>query len=142
MPNAGEERNALQIVKTWQAAANAHDRERLLELSDPEIEIVGPRGVARGHEVLGAWLERAGLTARTKRGFVRGDTVVLAQHGVWRSVATGDLQGEADLATSFRVVGGRVTQISRYEKLEDAFGQTRLSEVNTYDASSSGLGAA
>lgn len=120
MPTAPE---VFAVAEAWQAAANAHDRGWLLELSDPEIEIVGPRGVARGHEVLGAWLERAGLTAQTKRGFVRGDTVVLAQHGVWRSVATGDFQGEAELATSL-------------------FGQTRLSEADAYDAPPSGLGAA
>lgn len=138
MPTAPE---VFAVAEARQAAANAHDRGRLLELSDPETEVIGPRGVANGHEVLAAWLERAGLTARTKCAFVRGDTVVLAQHGVWRSVATGDLQGEADLATSFRVVGGRVARISRYEKLEDAFGQTRLGEADAYDAPN-GLGAA
>ncbi len=138
MPTAPE---IFAVAEAWQAAANAQDRVRLLELSEPEIEIVGPRGVARGHEVLGAWLERAGLTTRTKRAFVRGGTVVLAQHGVWHSVDTGDLQGEADLATSFRVVGGRIAHISRHEKLEDAFGQTQLSESDVYDVPS-GLGAA
>lgn len=120
----------LETVQAWQDAANRGDVGRLLALSDPEIEIVGPRGSGYGRELLEAWLKRAGLTTQTKRTFVRDDTVVLAQHGVWHSVATGELQGEADLASSFRVTGGRVTRISRHEKLQEALEEARLTEAD------------
>ena len=120
---------SVETVQAWQDAANTHDKKRLLELSDPDIEIVGPRGSGYGHELLAAWLARAGLALETKRVFAQGDRVVLAQHGVWRS-PEGDVTGEADLASSFRVAAGRVTQFSRHGKLEEALAQAQLTETD------------
>ena len=122
--------NPATTVQAWQNAANTQDKRRLLELSDPNIEIVGPRGSGYGHELLEAWLERAGLVLETKRIFVQGDTVVLAQHGVWRSAETGEVTGEAALASSFKVSGGVVTQFSRHKKLEEALGQAQLTQAD------------
>ncbi|HJT76825.1 MAG TPA: nuclear transport factor 2 family protein, partial [Gemmataceae bacterium] len=81
--------NPLAVVRAWQEAANRQDAERLVELSTPDVEVVGPRGSGHGHQLLRDWLGRAGLTLETRRAFTRGDAVVLAQHGVWRSAATG-----------------------------------------------------
>lgn len=125
-----EKASSVKTVQAWQNAANNQVTERLLRLSDPNIEIVGPRGSGYGHELLRAWLARAGLTLETKRVFARGDTVVLAQHGVWRSPETGVVTGEADLASSFKVSRGVVTRFSRHEKLAEALIQGRLTEAD------------
>lgn len=118
---------AVAVVQEWQEAANHQDIERLLALSDPEIEIVGPRGAGYGHQLLRDWLGRAGLTLETRRVFGRGEVVVLAQHGVWRSVETGEFRGEADLASRFRVKGGgRVVQFARYDSLDEALSHAGL----------------
>jgi len=50
------------IVQAWQEAANAQDADRLVEVSDPHIEVVGPRGSGFGHQLLRDWIARAGLT--------------------------------------------------------------------------------
>ncbi len=34
---------SVQIAQAWQEAVNAQDKNKLLELSHPQIEIVGPR---------------------------------------------------------------------------------------------------
>jgi len=120
----------LAIVKAWQDAANSQDVDRLIDLSAAQIEIVGPRGVSYGHQVLRDWLGRAGLVVTTLRAFAQGDAVVLAQHGVWRSVDTGTIQGEADLASAFRVVGQAVTHVARYETLAEALAAVGLSEAD------------
>ncbi len=91
------------IVLAWQEAVNQKDAERLLALSDPNIEIVGPRGSANGHSILRDWLRRAGLSMESQRLYANGETVVVAGHGVWRSVETGDLIGEAEIASHFQV---------------------------------------
>ena len=122
--------NPAATVQAWQNAANTQDKNCLLELSDPNIEIVGPRGSGHGHELLEAWLARAGLSLETKRIFAQGDAVVLAQHGVWRSPETGEVTGEADLASSFRVAAGRVTQFSRFDRLSEALEQAQLTETD------------
>lgn len=108
------------IALAWQDAANRGDVDRLLELSAPEIEVVGPRGSGYGHQLLRDWLARAGLRLETIRVFADGNTVVVAQHGVWRSVDTGEVKGERSGASSFRVEGRRVARIERYDSLDAA----------------------
>src|SRR5260370_1033426 len=115
-------RDAMSTVRAWQEAANAQDVSRLLELSAPDIEVVGPRGSGFGHQLLRDWLARAGLTLTSLRAFARGDVVVVVeQRGTWRSLDTGEVTGEKTLASAF-VVRDReqVARYARYESLEDA----------------------
>ncbi|MFN8476069.1 MAG: nuclear transport factor 2 family protein [Anaerolineae bacterium] len=116
------------IVDAWLEAVNSQDINRLVALSDPNTEIVGPRGSGYGHQVLRDWLSRAGLTLRTTRVFARGHTVVVAQHAVWRSVETGEMQGEADIASRFVVDSQRVAQFARYDSLDSALAETGLDQ--------------
>lgn len=109
-----------EIAQAWQDAANDARIDDLLRLSDPNIEIVGPRGSGYGHQLLRDWLGRAGAQLTMLRAFTRDDVVVLAQHGVWRSVETGEVTGERDLASRYRIADGRVTQFERYETLDAA----------------------
>jgi hypothetical protein len=121
---------AIAIAQAWQDAANAADVERVVALSDPAIELIGPRGSGRGHQLLRDWLGRAGLHLTTLRAFARGNAVVLAQRGVWRSAETGDVTGERDLATRFRVNGRRVTQLARYDSLDAALKEAALTDAD------------
>src|SRR5919204_2961087 len=116
----------LAVVRAWQDAANRQDIDRVVELSEPDIEVVGPRGSGRGHPLLRDWLHRAGLSLETLRVFVRGNVIVLAQHGVWRSSETGAVVGEQDVASVFRVHSQRVVQLARYDRLDDALREAGL----------------
>ena len=115
----------LEVVQDWLRASNRQDIERLLALSDPNIELVGPRGSGFGQQLLLDWLRRAGLTLQTRRTFARGDAVVMAQHGVWRSPDTGTV-GEADVASRFRVSGGLVVQFARHDDITVALREAAL----------------
>jgi len=110
----------LTIVQAWQEAANAQNVERLLELSDPNIEVVGPRGSGFGHQLLQDWIARAGLSLKTLRAFVHEDTVVVEQHGVWHSLDTGEVTSEKTLASVFRVDDQHVMRFARYDSLNAA----------------------
>ena len=114
------------VVQAWQEAANSQDIERLLELSADNIEIVGPRGSGYGHQLLRDWLGRAGLTLETLRVFGRGEMLVIAQHGVWRSVETGQVTGERELTSSFQVENQRVVRFARHDDLETALEEAGL----------------
>jgi hypothetical protein len=118
------------IVLAWQEAVNQKDAQQLLALSDPNIEIVGPRGSAYGHEILEQWLERAGLSMAAYRCFANGNTVVVAQHGVWRNVETDEVMGEADIASRFRVKGEQITCYARYNSLTDALNAAHLTDAD------------
>jgi len=98
----------------------------LVELSAPDIEVVGPRGSGHGYQLLREWLARAGLHLSTLRAFARDNVVVVAQHGVWRSLETGEVTGSRDLASRFRVEGQRVVQFARYDDLDVALDEAGL----------------
>jgi hypothetical protein len=120
-------------ARAWQEAANSQDLAQLLARSAPDITLIGPRGAVQGHEALRAWLGRAGLTLTTRRLYARGDSVVAAQRGVWRDLATGELAGEADVATWFRVAGGQVTFLARYDQLAEALAAAGLTAADAWD---------
>lgn len=122
--------SASAVVQAWQDAANRQDVDQLVALSDANIELIGPRGSAYGHQILRDWLSRAGLQLETRRVFERGDVVVVAQHAVWRSVDTGKAMGEADIASRFRVENGRVVQFARYDNLNEALAEAGLVDAD------------
>ena len=114
------------LVQAWQDAANHQNSDRLVELSAPDIEVVGPRGSGHGYQLLRDWVGRAGLQLTTLRAFARDNVVVVAQRGVWRSVETGEVTGERDLASRFRIDGQRVGQFARYDNLDVALNEAGL----------------
>lgn len=107
------------IVQAWQDAVNHKDEARLLALSSDNIEVVGPRGSAYGHQVLKDWLQRSGMKLQSLRAFSREYQVVVAQHATWTTPA-GGADTEADMASHFVVRDGQVTQFTRYDSLDDA----------------------
>lgn len=120
----------VRIVHQWLAAVNAGDVDAALALTAPDVAIVGPRGAARGYEVLRGWMGHAGATFQTRETFAASDAVVVAQRGVWRDVETGEIRGEADVATRFRVTGGRVAELERYDELHAALQAAGLTEAD------------
>src|SRR3954465_14905917 len=121
-------RSSRDVVDSWIDAANRQDVETLLALSDPDIESVGPRASARGHQVLRDWLARAGAALQTRRTFARGSTVVLAQRVVWRAPGSGEVVGEADVASVFLVDGEQVVRYARHDELAVALKEAGLDE--------------
>lgn len=118
--------NPIEIVQTWQDAVNRRDIDTLIAVSDPRIELIGPRGSGFGHQLLRDWLERAGFQMETLQVFARGDMVVVAQHGIWRSPETGAIIGEQVVASRFRVSNGRVVQFGRYDHVDEALAAAGL----------------
>lgn len=119
----------VRVVRDWQEAANRQDVVSVLARSAPDIALVGPRGEARGHEALQTWLTRPGLSLTTRQLYVRGDSVVADQRGVWRSPDTGEVIGEADVATWFRVTAGQVQFLARYDRLAEALAAASLGDT-------------
>jgi hypothetical protein len=123
-----ETHDAVAVVQAWLDAANQRESERLIDLSAADIAIVGPRGTGYGHQLLREWIERAGLELTTERVFVRGGAVVVAQRGVWRSLETGEVRGEQQVASRFVVKDGRVALIARYDSLDEALAAAGVGE--------------
>jgi|SRR5690606_13497552 len=120
----------LHVVQAWHQALNQRDFERVLEMSDPAIEIVGPRGSGHGRELLNDWLRHARVSLLPLRTFSRGEAVVVTQRGTWHSLETGDVIGEADVASYFLVHNGRITRYARFDTLETALSAAGLTEAD------------
>lgn len=103
-----------RIVRDWIEAVNRRDIQALLALSHPEIEIIGPRGSAKGHEVLTDWLARAGLSFETRRLWVEDDNILAEQHGVWEPEYAGP-RGEADFVSVFKLSQGLILSYERQD---------------------------
>jgi len=110
----------VEAVLAWHEALNAGDAERLAALSHPEVEVGGPRGSARGRQVLEDWVGRANVRLEPLRSFQNGRTVVVEEAATWRDARTGETTGEATAATIFALDGGLVAGIVRHDGLEDA----------------------
>ena len=69
-----------------------------------------------------AWLDavNVGDHDATRAVYADRDAVVVAQRGVWRDAEGGGVRGQADIATRFRVTGGHVAEIQRYDDLAAA----------------------
>lgn len=106
----------LSVVDAWHRALNAGDVEGVVALTSPDVEIRGPRGSARGHEVLRQWTVGAGATLEPVRWFCgAGDDVVVEQAAKWPSegVRTDPLV----VATSFTVQEGVISRVARHDDL-------------------------
>ncbi|MEU7171972.1 MULTISPECIES: hypothetical protein [Micromonospora] len=121
--------NLLDVVEGWHRAVNDGDSERLLALASPDIEMVGPRSVSRGHGVLADWLSRAGLSYVPVRWFSdRVERVVVEERVTWRDVDTGELVDEKLVASRFVLAGGVVTRYARHDDVASALEAAGLGE--------------
>lgn len=118
----------IDVVLKWHEALNDGDIERLVALSDPEVEVGGPRGSGRGAQLLREWVNRANIRLQPRRVFHRSETVVAQQEAQWRSAGAGEPTGSQTVATVFAVRDGMVASVLRYDGLADALRAADLDE--------------
>jgi ketosteroid isomerase-like protein len=116
-PPAGRTGTEIQTVIAWHEALNSGDVERLIALSHPNVEVGGPRGTARGAQVLREWVDRANINLEPGRILHEADTVVVEQEAEWVSAEPGSRQR---VASVFLVHDGLVTSVVRYPGLAEA----------------------
>jgi ketosteroid isomerase-like protein len=113
----------IQTVTAWHEALNSADVDRLVALSHPEVEVGGPRGTARGAQILREWVDRANILLEPLRVFHEADTVVVEQEAEWQSADPGGRQRGASV---FVVRDGLVTGVVRYPDLASAMRAANL----------------
>ena len=120
------------MVRSYVAALNARDVERMVELADEDVEFDTPRGSMRGHDALRGFMERQSFGAAfvvVPRAFYgRDDVVVMDARNELRYVESGELAESFDDAPAFTVRGGRVTRIDMRSDLPVALAAAGLDE--------------
>lgn len=121
---------ARETVQAWEEAVNTRNLPGVLHCSDPDVELIGPKGVAKGHGALADWLTQAGISLDTQRCFASGHAVVHAQLASWHDQQTGKVVSERPVSTYYRVQDGKVARVARYDRLQEALKQAGLSEAD------------
>ena len=122
---------SLAVAAGWLSAVNRQDAARITALSAPDVTVIGPRGSARGRQVLAEWLARAGFTADSRRWFCgAGGRVVVEQDARWADAATAAELGRARLASRFVIRGGTVAEHQRHDTLDAALAAAGLSAAD------------
>lgn len=115
--------NTIDIANQWIARVNDKDIKAVLEVSDPHIELVGPRGVAEGHDILQKWIEQSGIQMETQDYYAKDEEVICVQKATWENQS-----GHVTIYTYMQIRNKKVHRLGRYDTLDDAFGQCLLSE--------------
>ena len=119
---AGRISPKIKTVTAWHEALNSGDVESLLDLSHPDFEMGGPRGMVRGAQTLREWVDRAKIRLEPERVFHEKDTVVAEQRAEWQA------GGQQTVASIFVVRDGLVTSVVRYPGLAEALREANLDE--------------
>jgi ketosteroid isomerase-like protein len=116
----------IALVRAWHEALNRGDIEALTALCHDDVEVGGPRGSARGRDVLRDWAARAGIRLEPRRWFAGDGAIVVEQTATWSDAETGQATAPVVAATLFEVVAGRVRRVVRYDGLDTALAAAGL----------------
>lgn len=114
----------VRVVGEWHDAVNAEEIEQVLRLCAPDVAVAGPRGTARGHDVMRAWLQRSGIQLEPQEPMVERDgRVVVRELARWRTSepapSGAPVQDPAETWVEFGVTDGLVSLVRRYETADE-----------------------
>ncbi len=113
------EQDPARVVAAWLEAVEAGAVRRALVLCSPDVAVRGPRGEARGTEVMRAWLERSGISLEPQHDLVAdGDRVVVRALARWRVADAPAGVPTTEPAMTWVVLDvadGLITAVRRYE---------------------------
>jgi hypothetical protein len=120
----------VNLVQQWHTSLNEGAVDAMVALVDEAVEIVGPRGITQGADVVREWFGRANVRLIPLQYFHRGDTIVVEECGEWLSLETGEITGSQVVTTVFVVHNNLITRIARYDTLQTALTEGGLSETD------------
>jgi ketosteroid isomerase-like protein len=119
---------ALATVSLWHAALSRGDLPALLSTLADDVELLGPRGAARGRAAFREWFERGGFAAVPKRRYCGGlGHVVVEQQARWR---TPHGESSGTVASAFVVRHGHIVKYERFDELAQALTTYGLREIH------------
>lgn len=113
-------------VSLWHEALNGGDMELLAAQMQPDVSIVGPRGIAHGADVVLDWASHAGIQLQPCVWFEAGDEIVVAQEARWRDADTGQPGEPFQIGTRFGMRNGLIAHIERHMELPAALAAAGL----------------
>jgi ketosteroid isomerase-like protein len=110
---------AAEVVRRYVDALNRRDLPAMLELLDPDVELLTRRGPRRGHDGVRKWLgepyAELDVDRIIDRVQVAGHVVVASgriRH-LWRE--SGELGDEAEFAVLAQIENGRIVRVQTFD---------------------------
>ncbi|WP_154402230.1 nuclear transport factor 2 family protein [Ornithinimicrobium cavernae] len=113
-------RTSVETVTAWHEAVNGGDIEAAVACCHPEVEVGGPRGTGRGHDLMRGWLRRSGIRLQPQHELTESSpgVVVVEELARWTAENTPFPAPSEPTPTwcVFRVDYGCLVSIVRYEE--------------------------
>lgn len=109
----------LIVAAKWQQFMNSRHIEEMLNLTDDQIEFVGPFESGVGHKELAEWIDRSGILLTTLNSNVNEDKLLLKHQARWKS-NDGCFMEERLYYTYIIMKNSKIIYIGLFENLHDA----------------------
>lgn len=128
-------KDTADVIKKWTDALNSGDVNALVEASESDIAIAGPRGTAKGVEVLREWYAHTHLTFDVEELLVHGKQAISLGIAHWHN-DEGSETGSANTAFLMKVSSnGRIAELSRHDEgLEAALAASNAPNKSDWQA--------
>jgi hypothetical protein len=113
-------KKAVDIVKNWINILNSGNVDLLINVSEPDLAISGPRGTIIGAEVLREWYAQTHLTFNIEELLVNGSQVISLGRVHWRNGEGLEVDNSYTAFLMDVSHNGRIAKLSRHDEGLDA----------------------
>ena len=113
----------IKLAERFTDYVNAQDVDGVLSVTDPNVELISPGKSAAGHETLAEWVKESGMQLETVNKYAKGNRVIFEQLAKKRGQS-----GESHIFNYFEMDDRKIHRIGRFDELDEAFGESGLSE--------------
>lgn len=113
----------IKLAERFTDYVNAQDVDGVLSVTDHNVELISPGKSAAGHETLAEWVKESGMQLETVNKYAKGNRVIFEQLAKKRGQS-----GESHIFNYFEMDDRKIHRIGRFDELDEAFGESGLSE--------------
>ncbi|MFK8795404.1 nuclear transport factor 2 family protein [Planococcus plakortidis] len=113
----------IKLAERFTDYVNAQDVDGVLSVTDHNVELISPGKSAAGHETLAEWVKESGMQLETVNKYAKGNRVIFEQLAKKRGQS-----GESHIFNYFEMDDKKIHRIGRFDELDEAFGESGLSE--------------
>lgn len=113
----------IKLAERFTDYVNEQNVDGVLSVTDHNVELISPGKSVAGHEMLAEWVKGSGMQLETLNKFAKGNRVIFEQLAKKQGEP-----GESHIFNYFEMDDKKIHRIGRFDELDEAFGESGLSE--------------